>query len=84
MGQYCRGDIGEKTQQAISKVAWITLPGNFNAYFTSFNFISKDGIPVQEEGIKIDIPVTFSIDGIIEGKDEILTKAIEYLEANRK
>ncbi|MEM6802975.1 MAG: S41 family peptidase, partial [Bacteroidota bacterium] len=76
--------IGEKTQQAISNIALISLPGNFNAYFTSINHISKDGIPVQEDGIKIDIPVSYSIEGIRKGKDEILTKAIEYLETNKE
>lgn len=76
--------IGETTSQAISNIAFISLPGNFIAYFTTINFISKDGISPQEEGIKIDIPVSYSIEGIRGGKDEILTKAIEYLEANKE
>ncbi|WP_057938599.1 hypothetical protein [Algoriphagus resistens] len=41
-----------------------------------------DGTETQRKGVKIDIEANPTIEGIAAGKDEILEKAIEFINLN--
>ncbi|MFN3999381.1 hypothetical protein [Algoriphagus sp.] len=41
--------------------------------------LGDDGTETQRKGVKIEIEVNPTIQGIIAGKDEILEKAIEFV-----
>jgi len=46
-----------------------------------YNF--SDGTPNQKSGVKIDIPVKPTIEGELEGKDEILERAIKFIQTKK-
>ncbi|MFD2908182.1 S41 family peptidase [Flavobacterium ardleyense] len=52
---------------------------HFYTTFTGKGFFYPDGREVQRKGVAIDIEVKPTIEGISQGKDEVLEKAIEYL-----
>jgi carboxyl-terminal processing protease len=50
--------------------------GGYNSYFTSSGIFYPDMTPIQRKGVKIDIEVTPTLEGIINGQDEVLERAI--------
>lgn len=71
--------IGGKTAGADGNVAIIPLPGGINVTMTSLGVYYPDKSPTQRCGIKIDIEVYPTIDGIRAHKDEVLDRALEYI-----
>ncbi len=69
--------IGSQTAGAGGIMIMNPFIGNYESYFTSSGIFYPDMHPVQREGVKIDIEVSSSIEAIINGKDELLDKAIE-------
>lgn len=69
--------IGENSIGADGDVATLTLPGGIKTTITGIGVYTPEGLETQRIGIKPDIYVKPTIQGIRDGKDELLEKAIE-------
>ncbi|MFI5451157.1 S41 family peptidase [Pedobacter sp. UC225_61] len=72
--------LGSQTAGADGNVSQITLPGNIITCFSGLGVFYPDGTAAQRVGVKIDYHIKPTIKGIIEGKDELLEKAVSLLE----
>ncbi|MEW6733874.1 MAG: S41 family peptidase [Acidobacteriota bacterium] len=72
--------IGTPTVGANGDVTNLVLPGNLIVYFTGQEVRHPDGRQLQRIGIQPDILVQPTIQGIKEGRDEILDAAVKYLD----
>lgn len=73
--------IGSQTSGADGNVDRFEMVGGYKTMITGIGIFYPDETETQRKGIKIDIEVKPTIQGIIDGKDEVLERAIEY--ANR-
>ena len=71
--------IGTPTAGANGDITFMVLPGNLPVSFTGHNVRHADGRQLQRVGIQPNIKVAPTIRGTIEGRDEILERAIKYL-----
>jgi hypothetical protein len=71
--------IGSTTAGADGNVSYFLLPGGVRTRFSGIGVYYPDGRETQRVGIVPDIPVQPTIQGIIEGRDEMLEKAIEII-----
>jgi C-terminal processing protease CtpA/Prc len=71
--------LGSTTAGADGNVSGITLPGNIFTYISGIGVINPEGSETQRVGIIPDIKMEPTINGIREGKDELLEKAIELI-----
>lgn len=76
--------IGTPTKGANGDVTAFVIPGGMTLYFTGQGVYWVDGRQLQRIGIQPDIYVSPTIKGIIEGKDEIFDKAVEWINENVK
>ncbi len=72
--------IGSQTQGADGNVSLIPLPGGIKAGISGLGVYYPDGRETQRIGIVPDIEVKPTIQGIREGRDELLEKAIELIQ----
>ncbi|MDR2585331.1 MAG: peptidase S41 [Prevotellaceae bacterium] len=75
--------LGSTTAGADGNVAKINLPGGLQTMFSSIGIYYPDGTQTQRIGIVPDIEVKRTIQGIKEGRDEFLEKAIEIINQSR-
>ncbi len=75
--------IGSTTAGADGDISRVFLPGGLVTNFSGVGIYYPDGKEAQRIGIVPDIKVEPTIDGIREGKDEILLKAIDFLSHNK-
>ena len=73
--------IGSQTAGANGDVTAFPIPGNIILYFSGADVKHIDGRQLQKIGLVPDIHVKHTIEGIRNGKDEVLEKAIEYVES---
>lgn len=71
--------MGSTTAGADGNVSTIKLPGNLNAVFTGLGVYYPDKSETQQIGIVPDIEVGSTIQGIRDGRDEVLEAAINYI-----
>ncbi len=71
--------VGSQTQGADGEMSFIPLPGGLKAGFSGMGVYYPDGTGTQRIGIVPDIEVKPTIQGIREGRDELLEKAIELI-----
>ena len=71
--------IGTPTAGANGDITYMVLPGNLQVSFSGHDVRHADGRQLQRVGIQPTISVTPTIRGLIEGRDEILERAIKYL-----
>ena len=71
--------IGSTTAGADGNVSNISLPGGLRTMISGIGVYYPDGAQTQRIGIVPDIKVEPTIDGIKQGKDEVLEKAIEAI-----
>jgi carboxyl-terminal processing protease len=71
--------IGSQTAGAGGMMVPQEFVGGYQSRFTSSGVFYPDMTPIQRKGVKIDIEVRPTIQGIIDGKDEVLEKAIEFV-----
>jgi len=76
--------IGTPTAGANGDVTFMVLPGNVQVSFTGHNVRHADGRQLQRVGIQPTIRVAPTIRGLIDGRDEILERAIKYLGESSK
>lgn len=69
--------VGSQTVGADGDVASYELVGGGKVYYTGIGVLYPDGSESQRKGVKIDKIVKPTINGIREGRDEVLEKAIE-------
>lgn len=74
--------IGSQTAGADGNVSLAEFIG-FKSYISGLGVFYPDGTETQRKGVKIDVEVRPTIKGILEGKDEILEKAIELIEKEK-
>ncbi|MBS1599369.1 MAG: peptidase S41 [Bacteroidetes bacterium] len=71
--------IGSTTAGADGNVSTIPMVGGFSTFISGIGVFYPDGTQTQRKGIKIDMIVKPTIEGIRNGKDELLEKAIEII-----
>ena len=71
--------IGSTTAGADGNVSEIILPGGIRTLISGIGVYYPDGKGTQRVGIIPDIEVKPTIKGILEGRDELLEKAIEII-----
>ncbi|TAL67759.1 MAG: T9SS type A sorting domain-containing protein [Bacteroidetes bacterium] len=71
--------IGSQTAGADGNVSFMYLPGIITAYFTGLGVFYPDGRETQRVGIIPDMEVKPTINGIREGRDEVLDAAIKRI-----
>ena len=76
--------IGTPTAGANGDITLMVLPGNLVVSFTGHNVRHADGRQLQRVGIQPTIRVAPTIQGIADGRDEILEGAIKYLKETVK
>lgn len=71
--------IGETTGGVNGVINYTTLPSGYIVRWTGMKAVNLDGSQHHLKGIKPDILVTPTLEGLIAGKDEVFDKALEYL-----
>lgn len=71
--------IGSQTSGADGNISRLKLVGGYKTMISGIGIFYPDNSEVQRKGVKIDIPVKPTIQGMINGEDEILDKAIEFI-----
>lgn len=72
--------IGRQTAGANGNIGRIYLPGGIEFKYTQLGAYYPDWEILQREGVKIDIPVSPTVDDIKAGRDVWIEKAIEIIE----
>jgi C-terminal processing protease CtpA/Prc len=72
--------IGSPTQGANGDVTNLSVPGGIYVRFTGQAVMHADGRQLQRVGLQPNVEVRPTVAGIRAGKDEVLERAIEYLE----
>ena len=72
--------MGEETIGADGNVVRLPLPGNIELLFTSLGVYTPEMGQTQRIGLTPDIEVHPTIEGIKEGRDELLEAAVEYIQ----
>ena len=75
--------IGSQTAGADGNVSSLKLPGGITTYFSGLGVFYPDGSQTQKVGIIPNIKVVPTIQGIKNGRDEVLERALEYLKTGR-
>lgn len=71
--------IGSQTAGAVGRVSEIFFPGGIDTWISGVGVYNPDGTEIQRVGVVPDIEVNPTIQGIREGRDELLDKAIEII-----
>ncbi|TAJ11957.1 peptidase S41 [Marinilabiliaceae bacterium JC017] len=71
--------IGSQTSGADGNVDKFEMVGGYKTMITGIGIFYPDRTETQRKGVKVDIEVKPTIQGIIDGKDEVLEKAIEFI-----
>lgn len=75
--------IGSQTAGADGNITYIYFPGGFRASMSGLGVYYPDGRETQRIGIVPDIEVKQTIAGVKEGKDEILERALVFIETGK-
>lgn len=70
--------IGSQTAGADGDVVEIIMPLNSNVYYSNIGIYYPDGTNAQRAGVKIDRTVHPTIEGIRQGRDEVLEAALDW------
>lgn len=71
--------VGETTAGTNGNINIVQLPGGYRVVFTGMKVLKHDGSRHHGVGIAPTVPVSPTLAGIREGRDEQLEKAIEVL-----
>ncbi|HEX5760760.1 MAG TPA: S41 family peptidase [Thermoanaerobaculia bacterium] len=72
--------VGEPTAGANGDVTNFALPGGISVSFTGHDVRHADGRQLQRVGIQPDVPVAPTLAGLRAGRDEVLERALAWLE----
>jgi C-terminal processing protease CtpA/Prc len=71
--------LGSTTAGADGNVSSIPLPGRFNSMISGIGVFYPDGKATQQIGIVPDITVRPTIEGIRDGRDEVLEEGVRQI-----
>jgi C-terminal processing protease CtpA/Prc len=71
--------VGQPTAGTNGNINPFVLPGDFRIEWTGMNVLKHDGSQHHLIGIQPTVPVKRTIQGIIEGRDELFEKALEII-----
>lgn len=71
--------VGGATAGANGNVNPFDLPGGYNVRWTGMKVLTHDGSTHHTVGVLPDVPMQRTIKGVLEGRDELLEKAIEIV-----
>ncbi len=71
--------IGSQTAAADGNVSNIPLPGGITTMISGLGVYYPDSTETQQKGVKIDIPLQPTIQGIRNNRDELLEKAVRLI-----
>lgn len=71
--------VGSQSAGANGNISSIILPGGVRTGFSGLGWYYSDGVTVQRTGVRIDVPVHATVEGLKAGRDEILEKALEII-----
>ncbi len=71
--------IGSPTAGANGDITGFWIPGGLYLNFSGQGVSYADGRPLQRTGIQPDIRVRPTIEGVMRGEDEVLTRALQFL-----
>ena len=74
--------VGSQTAGADGDIVLVTMPGYMNFYFSGVKVLYPDGTDTQRQGVKVDIEIKPSIDGIRNNRDEVLEYALKLTTEN--
>ena len=72
--------MGEETLGANGNVVHLPLPGNVEILYSSLGIYTPNGDQTQRIGITPDIEIHPTIEGIKEGRDELMEAAVAYIQ----
>lgn len=75
--------IGNQTAGADGNVTRTILPGGYRINFSGLGVYNPDGSETQRIGIKVDIPVSYTIKDVINKNDPLLKRAIEFINSGK-
>lgn len=68
--------IGSPTSGATGSIVWIPLPGQITS-FSGVGVLYPDGTPTQTVGVRLDVEVLPTAEGLQAGRGEVLERALE-------
>ena len=71
--------VGEPTAGTNGNINPFIVPGDYRVVWTGMKVLKRDGSPVHGVGIRPTIPVSRTLRGVAERRDEQLEKAIEIV-----
>ena len=71
--------IGSQTSGADGNVSTIEMAGGSRTYMSGIGIFYPDNTETQRKGVKIDIEVQPSIEGLLNGRDEVLERAVKII-----
>ena len=71
--------VGSQTAGADGNITRIRLPGNIYTNISGIGIFYPDDSPTQRVGVRIDHTVLPTIEGIRQGRDEVLEYAIRLI-----
>lgn len=69
--------IGSPTSGADGDIVSLPLPGGLMTYFSGIGIFYPDGTPTQNVGVRLDVEVLPTTEGVQAGRDEVLERALE-------
>jgi C-terminal processing protease CtpA/Prc len=75
--------IGSATSGTDAVMSNFSIPGNLTLYYSEYIGSFPNGKRVQRIGVQPDILVRPTIKGIQAGKDEVLERAVKYLQTGK-
>jgi len=70
--------IGRQTAGTTGNITWLSLPGAIEVSYTGVGVEGAQGSFRQGDGIKLDLEVPANPESLLQGKDDILEKALLY------
>ncbi len=75
--------IGSQTAGTDGDITGLILPGGIQTYITGIGMYYADGTPTQRIGIVPDIHIRPTVTGIQQGRDEVLERALQFIETGQ-
>ncbi len=70
--------MGRQTAGTTGNITWFSLPGGIEVSYTGVGVTGVQNSFVQGRGVKIDVPIMLTQDALVQSRDYMLGKAIEY------
>ena len=71
--------VGSPSVGADGNAVYLKLPGNVQSSFTGMGVYTPEGEATQRVGLQPDIVCLPTVEGLRDGQDELMNKAIEII-----